>query len=117
MLLDNLRSMSDRLTGKYGNTIVLHEVMQSGVNLDTGLPVVNETPHNIKAVAMPYDSSEIIDNVVNIDDVKFLIYAFDFEVTKNWYITMGGNDYAILHIKKTTIQDGNIIYELQGRMK
>ena len=118
MLLDNLQRMSDRLIGKYGNTITLFEVTTQGaIDFDTGIPANTYHPHPLKAVAMPYHTSELIPNVIDIDDVRFMIYAFDFKLTKEWYIMHQGDEFAIMHFKKITIQDGNIVYQIQGRRK
>lgn len=117
MLADNLRGVSQRLINTYGSDIILLEVVQGAFDTTTGLYNQTIEQHETRGHIGGYTSSELVDGVVDIKDIKVLVYADSFDITKVWGVEYDGMKYNILNISKTTAQNESIIYILQCRAK
>jgi len=117
MFRDNMRRTADTLISKYGMDIVLMEAIPGAFDPTTGKNAITYTPHNIKAHISPYSTSEIIPNVIDVKDIKVLIYADNFSVTKDWYVKGAADDYNIINIAAVLTQNAPVVIELQCRSR
>ncbi len=111
------REIADSLTKRFGNTIVLSKVTQGVYNSVTGETPKTSVNHTVKAVISEYTSSELVAGVIDISDLKAMIYASDFEVDKSWSVSYKGKQFNIMNVLTQTTSDEDIYYELQLRNK
>ena len=109
-------NVSKKLISKFGSNIKLVEFQQGMFNPDTGKITKAPIEHPLRAHLATYNSSEIATGLIGLDDTRILLVA-DFSITKAWSILFGSMVYEIISIKKTTIQDTEVLYELQCRSR
>lgn len=116
-LKDNLTATAIKLINKFGNSVVLTEVVidNSQYSPITGTIPKVSTDHNIKAYISDLYTAKQIANIstsdletglFGIDDFNAK-FVFDGTVKKNWLV--GGA--TIISLKTTTIQDGIIVWD------
>jgi len=115
MFSDNMRALTDKLTKKFGDTVTLQEPVQGAYNPDTGRNTNTYTDHVIKAVISSYDSTDIIQGVIEMNDLRVFLYAKDFTPQKEWTVEYQGDKYSTVHVSRLSTQDKNVYYELQVR--
>ena len=114
---NNMQKVTDKLTKKFGDTVTLVEIIQGAYNTATGSTTDVEIEHTVKGVIQNYLSNELVAGVVNIDDLKCLIYASSFDISKKWNVRYRGAIWNVINIAKLSTQDTLIYYELQIRSK
>ena len=115
MFADNMRNVANSLINKFGSDIELVEIIQGIMNPDTGMPDVQFHSYHIKAHVSPYEANQIEKDVIDINDIRVLIYADVFDISKKWVLKYDGQGYEIINMNRTTAQNKRIVYELQCR--
>lgn len=114
---NSIKKVTDSLTKKFGDTIVLSTITQGAYDATTGETPKTSVNHTIKAVISDYVSSELVDGVIGIGDLKAMVYAKDFIIDKSWGVSYRGKQFNIMNVLLLSTQDENIYYELQLRNK
>ena len=107
-----LRGIADRLIMENGNEVTLIRYVNSG-DYDENLgdyPKVPEEFHT-KMSIQNFDSSELVENVTNMTDLKGYIRG-EIPVDKTWSVVYSGAVWKIVHIVKTTAKDITALTEL-----
>lgn len=117
MFRDNMRNVAHRLIDKYGTDIVLYEAVPGAYDPSTGKNGISYKPHNVKAHIAPYQSSEIVQGVIDINDIKILIYADNWELTKDWLIGSPTQTFDIINWNSVIAQNAPITIEIQARSR
>ena len=114
---DNFRKLADRLITKWGMDITMVETVKGDFNPDTGKYDTTDTLHTIKGHIEPYKSSDVVPGVINIDDLRILVYAADYQVTKDWEVLFDNKKHRIINVSRTVTQNKKVVYELQCRSR
>ena len=114
---DNMRATVDKLIKKYGMDLILHEAVPGEYDPATGKNATTFIEHKIKGHVEPYRSSEIIEGVINIDDLKILIYADNWSLSKDWYLSAYNEAFEIVNWTAIMTQNAPITMELQCRSR
>ncbi len=117
MFSSNMQKVTDKLTKKFGDTVTLLEVVQGVYDTQTGLTADIITPHVVKGVVEAYTSNELVAGLVGVDDLKVMVYASTFTITKEWKVNYRGMSWEIINLTDLSTQDTKIFYELQIRSK
>lgn len=103
-----------KLIDKYGDTITIIDRTQTAYNPNTGEYDSVEVDTPTKGVVSNFDTSEIVEGVINIDDIQVLLYAP--YITPEFDFYYNGERYNVINIlQRISVQDGAIIYKVQGR--
>lgn len=108
-LKDNLTATAIKLINKYGNWVVLTEVVipdPSNYDTSTGTIPQTETPHDIKSYQSQMTTAQLETGLYGIDDFNAK-FVFDGDVTKLWLV----DGAEIISLPKTSIQDGIIVWD------
>ena len=99
---------------EYGSSIVLNTITIGAYDPLTGetTNTVINTP--IKAIPRAYDSQELQNTDISINDLNFMFYH-DGEISYTDKITFSGKTYNLLNIDKKIFQDVTLVYQIQGR--
>ena len=114
---DNMRSVADKLITKYGMDLILHEAVPGVFDPNTGKNTTTFIDHPIKGHVEPYSSSEIVPGVINIDDIKILIYADHWSLSKDWYLSISDEAFEIVNWTAVLTQNAAITMEIQCRSR
>ena len=117
MLADKLRATAHKLIDKFGNSMVLNEIVEGGYDVIAGENTKIVTPHNVIGVISPYSTSEILEGVIDINDAKVLLYADNYLIDKGWTLEFDTDVFEIMNVSQTTAQNKKIVYELQCRSR
>jgi len=107
-LKDNLTATATKLINKFGNSVVLTEVVipdHTNYDPSTGTIPQTDTPHNIKAYQSQMTTAQLETGLYGIDNFNAK-FVFDGVVTKLWLV----DGAEIISIDKTSIQDGIIVW-------
>ena len=115
MFADNMRSLTDNLTKKFGDSVTLHEPSVSGYDPIHGRNIETSVTHSITAVVSTYDSSDLIDGVIEMDDLSIMIYADSFKIDKGWQLEYETSMYSVIHVNRLSTQNKYVYYEVQVR--
>ena len=110
-----VKKATKRLIDKFGSSITLTEVVKGIYDPITGETVDVKTPHIINGLIEEYKSSEIIPNVIDIEDLRVMLYASDFALNKSWTVTHDSKEWKIINLSKLNTQNTLVYYELQIR--
>ena len=113
----NMRNVADELITKYGSDIVLIQIVSTGFDTVEGKNVTTEVQHNTKGHVSHYVSSDLVQDIVLMDDLKVIVYADGMNITKEWEMSFRGMVYQILHVNDITAQNEKVIYTLQCRSR
>ena len=115
MFADSMRSLTDNLTKKFGDSVTLQEPTQGAYNPATGRNDNTYKTHDITAVVSSYNSSDIIQGVIEENDLQVFLYAADYVPNKEWKLTYQGADYSFVHVSRLSTQNKSVYYEIQVR--
>ncbi len=108
-LKDNLTKTATKLINKFGNSVVLTEVVipdPDAYNTATSTMPQTETAHNIKAYQSQMTTAQLETGLFGIDDFNAK-FVFDGDVRKIWLV----DGAEIIRLDKTSIQDGIIVWD------
>ncbi len=118
-LKDNLTRAATKLINKFGNSVILTEVVipdPDAYNSATSTIPQTETQYNIKAYISGITTaqlsigragaSEAVTGLYGVDDFNAK-FVFDGDVTKIWLV----DGAEIISLDKTSIQDGIIVWD------
>jgi len=117
MFANNMKKVTDKLTKKFGDTITLVEIIQGDYNPDTGLVDETEIDHIVRGVISSYNTSDILPESVNVDDLMVMVYANDYDLDKSWNVRYNNKVWNIIAVSRLSTQDETIYYKLQIRSK
>jgi len=103
-----------RNINRFGSRIVLVVKKDGAIDFDTGEYIQTETKTPMTGLIGHYTSSEIIDNVVNIDDLKCTIQT-TARVLKGDSIEFEDSVYEIMNVRKLIKNDVLLKTTLQLR--
>ena len=125
-----------KLIDKYGDSVTLVDTQTRGSNVfyngvqvtyegknvtdspkydpNTGEYEKNEVFYPTKGVVSNFDTSDIVEGVIDIDDIQVLLYAP--YVTPEYDFIYNGDRYNVITIlQRISVQDSAVIYKVQGR--
>jgi len=115
----NMRASAKRLIDKYGTDMKLIEVFTGMYDPIMGESPVNEITHAVKGHISRFDNSLVVSGVVNMDDLKVMLYSTDMITlpNKEWKLEISGERLNIISVQNIiTAQNEPIIYTLQVRV-
>jgi len=114
-----MRASAKKLIDKYGTDMILVEVQPSIYDPTSGEAPSREILHQVRGHISRFDSSLIVGGVVNMDDLKVILYATDAIPlpTPEWELEIGGERLSVISVQDvTTTQNKVVIYTLQARV-
>jgi len=115
----NMRTSAKKLIDKYGTDMMLIEVQTGVYDPISGESSDMEIAHAAKGHISRFDNSLVVSGVVNMDDLKVMLYSTDMIPfpNKEWKLEISGERLSIISVQNIiTAQNKAIIYTLQARV-
>jgi len=115
----NRRKSAKKLIDKYGTDAYLVEVHNGTYDPISGETPTSEILHPTKVHISRFDNSLVVAGVVNMDDLKVMLYATDKVqiASMEFKLEIGGERLNIISVQDViTAQNQAIIYTLQVRV-
>lgn len=105
-LASTLKNVSSKLIKKFGDTVIIKKIQKGTYNPDTGKTEDIIIPYATKGIAEDY-----VSEYTAAGDLKITL-VFSHGISLSDLVTYQGRDRAILSVRKISIQDSIIIYEV-----
>jgi hypothetical protein len=100
---NSIKSNIDR----YGNDVVLNILTDGNIDFDTGQSQQTVTSYEMKALVLQYATSELIEGVININDLKCTL-QFPTKINKGDNVVIAGVKYVVINVFPL-IRDNKIV--------
>ncbi len=114
MISSTLKSTAKRMIGKYGDSVVLVEVVKGEYDPQVGDTTDTVTNYAMKGSVSNYGIEEMASAAINQGDVALLV-STDLVVNNDWRVEYDGKVWQVIAISPTSAQDTVIVRRLQLR--
>ncbi len=111
---DRMKRTASDLVDKYGNSMMLINIITGNYHADTGERAYADASYPIKGSMTRYTVAEYGSDHVQAGDMKATIET-DLIPNREWQVEWNKERYKIINIVEVSAQDVTIIYILQLR--
>lgn len=114
---DRMAATALRLLTNYGEAVSFSRVTEGTYSPSTATTGASSTTsYSGFAVPVDYDTTELIDSVIEQGDIKLYVNATSSVPEVGDQATLDSVAYRVMDVRKYTINSENVMYELQVRI-